>query len=185
MPSNHSEPLPNSHGPSEGEQAAMYRIAYEQGLRTLDDQRDELNGVRSRAGAYMAFQGSATAFLIGATLSQVAPQPGFWFPWAASAGTVAFIVSLVFMILLLRPKYVFNFRQSPKFIINEYIHYDIPCPSEADLLKRMSMDIDGFIFENEKSLAAIRNQYKWLVIFGAVSLLLWISAIWVFGRVGV
>src|SRR5664280_1806938 len=54
--------VPGRRGGS-GDAAALYRIAYEEGKRALDDQVDELNGIRGRAVQFTAFVGSSTAFL--------------------------------------------------------------------------------------------------------------------------
>lgn len=179
--SSHSPMLePEDSGSSE-----LYKIAYDLGLRTLEDQRDELNGARTRACAYMAFVGSATGFLVGTTLRGASAPAGGWFYMLAIAGTATFVFALLFMCMLLFPRLPFNFGQSPKFIVEQYIERDVPPPTKEELLRQLCMDWDEYIMENGRSLKPIRQNYRLLMISGGLSLILWTSAIWMFGRVGV
>jgi hypothetical protein len=177
-----AQPVPP---PEETDRSDVYRLAYDLGLRTLDDQRDELNGIRTRAGAYMAFVGSATGFLVGTTLRGASAESGTWFFPVAAAGTATFIIALIYMARLLSPGLEFDFRQSPEIIITDYIETQIPqLPSKTQVLRDLSLEWNASIIENEGNLKPLRKRYRAVIIWGGASLVFWTSAIWMFGRVG-
>ena len=107
---------------SSSDQQALYQVAYELGLRTLEDQRDELNGIRTRAGSFMAFVGSATAFLVGTSV-QGSSRGGF-FLVVAIVATIFSSLAVVCLLSLLRPRR-FDFRLSPGVLVDRSMM--LPC----------------------------------------------------------
>ena len=81
--------------------APLERLAYEEGKRALADQTDELNGIRNRAVSYMAFVGSATAFLVGTGLK--AAHRDAWFYSLAVLASAASLSTLALISLVLSP----------------------------------------------------------------------------------
>src|SRR3954454_17779051 len=74
----------------------MYRVAYKESQRTLDDQADELTGIRTRAVQYLAFIGTATAFLVGASLKTFERDTPFYAISITATGlSVLMLVSVI------------------------------------------------------------------------------------------
>ena len=184
----HAMVEPDGHGlpaplPGSSDRAALYRVAYEQGLRSLTDQVDELSGLRTRAVSYMAFIGTATAFLVTATLR------------SATAGTPFFVCALLATLFVawatiqlgrtIHPGLEFTFRLDARQIIARWIDREVPAPSEADLLRSLSGWLSVYVEQNEVALKKVRWRFNQVVMCGGTGLLLWTVAIWAFGRVGV
>jgi len=155
----------------------LYRIAYDHGLRTLDDQRDELNGVRGRAGQFMAFVGSATAFLVGAGLRS--PDRDWVFYLVAACGTFLIVGALACLVFVLSPRSKFVLTMDPGMLVDEWIDRQVPKrPTEADLLRHLAKRIQGMIDENDTRLTAIRWWYLGTVVLGTVALACWVGLVW-------
>jgi len=163
--------------PAPAAEAGLYRIAYEHGLRTLDEQRDELNGVRARAGQFVAFTGSATAFLVGAGL-QSPTRDGFFYAFAG-LGTSLVLVSLICLVVVLGPRWKFALTMDPGTLVDKWIDRQVPArPSEADLLRALAKRISRMIDDNEKPLGLIRSWYLSTVASGTLALLTWTFLVW-------
>ncbi len=155
--------------------ASLYRLAYEQGLRTLEDQRDELNGLRTRACSFIAFVGSATAFLVGTSVGGLQRTDTFRF--LAFSATAATFLAIACLILVLRPR-TFDLRLSPKTLVERWIERSVPKPSEEDLLRGLAVVLDEMQAGNVAKLAWIRAWYLGLIGFGAIGLSLWTMLVW-------
>ena len=158
--------------------ASLYRIAYEEARRTITDQVDELNGMRNRAVSYMAFIGTAAAFLVRTG------SPELMFYILAIAATASVAWATVQLCRVIRPGISFTIRLDPRDIITSFIDRQVPRPSEAQLLRSLAGWSANYIDENEKGLEKIRSRFSHVVIFGGGGLLLWTIAVWVFGTVG-
>lgn len=161
----------------------MYRLAYDQGLRSLADQASEIDGMRTRAISYMAFVGTATAFLVTSTLRSTSPGTPFYV--AAALGTVSFLVAIILLARLIHPGIKFTLKINPRYIVEDWIDRDIPAPSEAAILRGLSGWFACYIEKNETGLDKLRFRFNGLIISASVGLLLWIFAVWAFGRVGI
>src|SRR5690349_1031373 len=73
----------------------LYKVAYEESRRTLDDQADELNRIRDRAVQFEVFIGAATAFLVGTGLQ--APHRDTTFRILAGVATAASVMMILFL----------------------------------------------------------------------------------------
>lgn len=164
--------------PSRAEQASadLYRVAYDQSLRALDDQLDELSGIRGRASAYMAFIGSATAFLVGTGL-KATHRDALFYGFALPA-SVATLVALVTLGLLLRPIAGWENRMSATVLIDKWIDREVPGPSLADLLKNLALRQDRSRGNNEARLVRIRALYLGVVGSGGLGIVLWSALVW-------
>ncbi len=163
----------------------MYRIAYEQGLRTLDDQAAEVDGMRARAVSFMAFIGTATAFLVGTTVRTAPPglSPAFVTVAVIATGLVAWATFQ--LVLLVRAGHEFTLRLNPGDIIRKWIDSRVPVPSESRLLRDLSGWLEVYIEKNEEGLDRLRARFNRVIAFGGFGLFSWTVAIWVFGRVGI
>lgn len=162
--------------------SSLYRIAYEEGRKSLSDQVDELNGMRNRAVSYMAFILSATAFLVGTTLRTA--SPGALFYATAVIASALTIWAIVHLALTIWPRVDFIFQLDPSGIVTDFIDRDIPRPTEAELLRSLSGWISVYLEANEKALKKIRYRFTNVVISGALGLLIWTLMAWFFSRVG-
>lgn len=164
------------------EAAKLYRVAYEEGRKSIADQAVELSGIRTRAVSYMAFIGTATAFLVTTTLKSASSAWPFY--------TLAILASLLMVWALFQlgrtiwPARKFTFRIDPLEIINRYIEREVPAPSENELLRKLSKFYGNYIDNNEIQLKRVRSAFTQVVLFGGVSLFCWTITVWLFGAVG-
>lgn len=161
----------------------LYRVAFEEGRRGIADQVDELNGMRTRAVSYMAFIGTAAAFLVTTTLRSAIPGGAFYL--IAILATISVTWATVQLCRVVRPRLPFTIRFDPRDIITNFIDREIPRPTEAQLLRSLAGWSARYIEENEESLRRIRYRFSHVIMFGGGGLLLWTVAVWIFGRVGV
>jgi hypothetical protein len=119
--------------------ADLYRVAYVESQRTLDDQQDELKGMRDRAVSFTAFVGAATAFLVGTGLHATNRDVLFYI--LASLASALSALSIVLLIALLNPssKRKWNYRMSAASLIDGWIENEVPGPSEAQFLRALAM----------------------------------------------
>ncbi|WP_445156030.1 hypothetical protein ACTWLI_07650 [Arthrobacter sp. Hor0625] len=162
---------------------SLYRVAFEEGRRSISDQVDELNGIRTRAVSYMAFIGTATAFLVTTTLRSAAP--GGLFYVVAILATLSVAWATVQLCRVIRPGLDFTIRLDPRDIITNFIDRQVPRPSEAQLLRSLAGWSGRYIDDNDNALEEIRRRFSHVILFGGGGLLLWTIAVWLFGRVGV
>jgi hypothetical protein len=169
----------------------MYKVAYEEGKRLVDDQLAELDGMRQRSVQFLAFIGSATAFLVGTSLGRVS-QVGVAYEivplllaGAASAASLIAIYLVVTMLLALskderlKPTN-WRFRLSPEVLIR-WIEPEVPQPDEVDFLRNLA-DVYQKMYEyNEPRLKRLRKFYTAFVAIGFFQLVLWASVAWING----
>lgn len=78
----------------------MFKAAYNEGRSSVDKQYSALNATRTRSVQFMAFVGSATAFLVGSAVSgTVQRSVGFYL--VLILATLISVAALVFLILIL------------------------------------------------------------------------------------
>ena len=150
----------------------MYRVAYVEGQRALDDQREELNGLRERAATFVGFVGAAIGFLVGTAAGVRADHDVL----DVVVLTVASLVSLAMVsavTVLLIPRAGWSFRLSSQILVDEWIEGDGDRPSEADFLRALAKRYDGMRVENEQRLRSLRSSYVAVVISGSVAVLSW------------
>lgn len=159
---------------------SLHAYAYDQGLRALDDQRDELNGIRTRAVQFVAFVGAASGFLVGSALGSSDADSDLFYV-VASIASIASVVMLVCVALVLSPAKKFEYRLDPNVLVQQWIERDVPRrPTQPELLSGLAKLQSGMIQDNETSLNKWRRQYRVLIISGLVSLSLWMAAVWIF-----
>jgi hypothetical protein len=161
----------------------MYRLAYEESQRSLDDQRDELNGIRDRSVNFVAFVGAATAFLVGIGLHTAnADRDAIYFV-LAGAGTAGSLHLLVEVFLLLRPSSSnpWQYRLSGGSLISGWIESDVPAPDLAQFLRALAEINDSMRASNERLLRGVRNCYRRLVLGGSAQLIVWAVLVWLRG----
>src|SRR4051794_11682018 len=96
-----SQASPNLPAHVYDQKQGMYKIAFDESVRALKDQVDELSGIRTRLVSFLAFIGAATAFLVGSSLTRATRDGAFY--GLASLGTILLIATIAIVIALLRP----------------------------------------------------------------------------------
>jgi hypothetical protein len=157
---------------------SQYRIAYEQVQRAVDDQTDELNGIRDRAVAYAAFIGAATAFLVGSTVKGIAHDATYLA--LASSGTLVFVVSIIALWRVIRPtKKAWQIRLSGAVLVDDWIDSrDVPKPTDAQLIRALALRYDQMREANEVVLGGLRRSYVTYIVASMIQLAMWIVLAW-------
>lgn len=156
----------------------VYRYAYDEAKRSLDDQTDELSGIRQRALSFLAFVGAATAFLVGTTVKGYS-HTDFLFYALASAATFLILVGVILLFLVLAPiRMPWGYRVSGADLIDCWIQSEVPVPNEGTFLRTLTREYDKMRETNEAILTRIRWLYISLIVCTAVQLVLWITLTW-------
>lgn len=177
----------------------MYKVAYEEAKRVCLEQLAELDSMRQRSVQFLAFAGSATAFLVGTGLSN---QPGderslafFVHAGIASAASVASIIYVASILLslvppvgargsLLRPwrlrRAMWNFQLDARVFVEEWIDPEVGRSSEADFYRDLALHYGEKDGENESQLDTIRAWYLRFVIAGSTQIVLWAALVWIY-----
>ena len=168
----------NQAGKPKGEvPVEAYRIAFEEGRRRLDEQRDELNVLRTRAVTFIAFIGTATAFLVGTGLSSTVRAKHF--QTIALTGTCLTLGGLACLVVILWPRWKFAFSMEPKTLVERWLDRDVPAnPTETQLLRAWAGKQQSSIDRNHTSLEWMRWLYLGLVVAGPLGLACWTWLIW-------
>jgi hypothetical protein len=161
----------------------VYKVAFEESVRALEDQVEELTGIRQRLVGYLGFVGAATAFLVGSSLR---PQVGgptdrdAWFYVLAISGTSLMVVSIVCAIFLLWPRLTkLSTTASAKLIIGRHIERELsPVQSESELYRSLALYNDGAVDENDTVLERARKFYFGAIVVGALQLCVWVVLVW-------
>jgi hypothetical protein len=158
----------------------MYKLAYEEAKRSIDDQRDELNGIRGRSVSFVAFVGSATAFLAGSGLRVSHPDRDALFYTLATIASAGALVMLLQLYRLLRPskKLSWQYRLSADTLVQQWIESDVPAPNTGQFVRALTHTYDEMRVANEKLLDFIRRHYVWLVLVGSAQVILWAALVW-------
>jgi hypothetical protein len=167
---------------SSGDKTNMYRVAFDESVRALKDQVDELSGIRQRIVSYLAFIGSATAFLVGSSLKAPEGRDDLFY-YLAIAGTTFMGGAIVCATFLLWPKFTsIGATSSAKKVIEGMIERQMsPIQTDAEFYHDLAMYNDNAVDKNDSKLAWSRGLYFAAVICGAVQLTIWIVLVWLRG----
>lgn len=182
----------NSLGKS-GQIIDAYKAAADVGRLAVVDQVSELDAIRTRSSTFLAFVGSATAFLVGTAVkgSDGNPSPGFVI--AGLVGTVALAALLVVFTSVMigstrwywpKEQMLWDSRQSGRMYA-DWLHGDLanaapdtPIAFYRHLANQYELQFNS----NRIYLTTIRNRYLALVVMGFVVLVTWGVAAWLFGK---
>lgn len=167
--------------PADRDAAELYSVAYAESQRTLDDQQDELKGMRDRAVAFTTFVGAATAFLVGTGLSVTHRDITFYTLAAVASAFSAVWILLLIALLNPRKKKKWNYRLSAESLITGWIETEVPGPSKAQFLRALALTYDEMRTANEDLLGPLRTTYRWLIIVGSAQVTLWAALVWLKG----
>lgn len=180
---------------------AMYRVAYDEGMRTIDDQVSELDSMRQRSLSFLSYTGAATAFLVGAGINQDT-RTGSFRVLAACASLVSVVAILTTALVLFgfhfrvtkeqraRPDFglgrriaawhQWQFRVNAQVLVNKWIDVDLGGDAEREFLRSLALFYDEEARENSRKLRSIRGFYYTSVLTGASAILLWAALVWIY-----
>ena len=178
------------HVPGESEaarQAELYAKAAEIAKDSLDDQLAELDAMRGRAVQFLAFVGSATAFLVGTAISG-AEMRGGWFAAIGGAASVGFVALLVLLRSLLTgsarwwggPAMDWNLRQDAT-TLTEWLDERGSRISQAAFYRYLVESYREQTVDNDGYLRALRRRYIAFLYLGSGGLLVWGALAWFYG----
>jgi hypothetical protein len=148
---------------------ALYKVAYDEAVRTLPEQEAVIEGLRSRAGVLFSAAAITTSFLGARAL-----HGGDWSTssWLA---LVAFIGVATAFLAILWPRR-WEVAANPHVVIRTYIESAEPVSIE-DLHRELSFHIYGSYLVNRGGLARLVVYFQVANVLFAVELVLWIAAI--------
>lgn len=165
--------------------AALYRLAYDEGVRSIDDQKNELSSIRQRSLQYLAFVGAATGFLVAAGIKNPNRNPMYY--GIAISSTTLSVVSLFLITLILLGVRIgkstsnsWNFIVHSRAVIENLIEPDVGSIDEAGLLKELALSYDDQAIKNEVEIKKIRTTYIIFLICASVQLILWTWLVWAY-----
>jgi hypothetical protein len=159
----------------------LYKVAYQEAQRALDDQLSEINTVRDRSVQFTLFVGATTGFLVGAGLQSAHRDMAFYTLASIATALSAAFIGLLMAVLGPSTSKLWHYRVSARSLISGWIETEIPLPNDASFFRRLAQQYDDWHVENEKFIRNIRRGYRWLIIVGAVQLSLWVVLVWAKG----
>lgn len=173
----------------------LYEDAYQEAKRSVDAQMSELDSMRARAISFVAFVGSATAFLIGSSLKAtegvgVRPEGFYFFSSVATILSALTVVALIGLLLTLVPwidedkrrrfgLVRWNFRMSATQIMKNWVEpKSIP---KSHYFRSMALVYDRSAEKNMKPLRGMRTLFAVVLVCGSLQLVAWSALLWTFG----
>jgi hypothetical protein len=154
------------------ERSAAYELAYEEGVRALDEQRVVIDAFRTRAGLLLSAAAIATSFLGGAAL-QSGPSLLTWLAIAA------FVLLGGGVVLILWPRGDWEYAARPRRVIESYIE---PDALELPLIHRdLAYHMDASYLLNRGHLRHLVRLFRACSILLVVEIVAWVMALIVDG----
>lgn len=192
----------------EGVRVELLKAAYEAGHRALDQQYSALTAIRQRSVQFMAFVGSATAFLVGSAIS-AAPTRGILFYVSLVSATVISLASLLFLFLVLlalvrKPdldaegnrklslhkrhywmiwrwgRAEWNFSVDPEVLIEDWVNPRINPSGISEFYRDLALHSQSQLDENDFYMVQIYRWYNLFVAFAALQVIAWSVTAWIF-----
>lgn len=147
----------------------LYRVAYDEAVRALSEQRAVIESFRTRAGLLLSSAAITTSFL--GTQALHGGKPGS-FAWPALTGFV--IVAMAFLTILWPRRW--EFTVNPHEVISTYIESAEPATIE-ELHRELSIHMNSSYLENGKGLRKLVVFLQVANVLLVVEVALWILAI--------
>jgi hypothetical protein len=155
----------------------VYRLAFEQGVRTLEYQDQQVDTVRDRALKLVTITGAITAFLAGTVLREPPGSRNWLFYVLVVSGTVAFAALSFLAWRILRPIQEWIIEISPATIVQSYGDEDVGL---AATYRDLALHTEWSIQENANKVRPILLCYRLSVVAVGVEVIAWVAAAWVF-----
>lgn len=174
-------------GKTRPDRLPLYQVAYDESQRALDEQANELDGMRQRATQFISFVGTATAFLVGTGVKS--PDRDATFFVIALVGSLASLGTILLAVAILTlvrrsgwgfERFQWELRLSASRLV-EWIEPDVGGPDEVDFMKAIALRQDQMRESNEVNLRVVRTRFLWLIILGSVQIVVWAALVWVKG----
>ena len=147
----------------------LYKVAYDEAVRALSEQREMIDGLRSRAGLLFSAAAVTTSFLGAQALQSGGPGR---FYWLALTGFVGVAMA---MLAILWPQR-WEFTANPHEVIGFYIESTSPAPLE-DLHRELVIQMEAGHLQNSAGLAKLVVYFQIANVLLAVEVMLWTIAI--------
>ncbi len=159
-------------GESPDDRPAIYMLAYDEGIRVLEDQARTLEQLRVRMALLLGTATTASAFLAGVVAKAHQDDQDAWYWIGVTLGSVLYAAVLLRVAQALRPKYIWRFNMSPRTIVEGYADHDIPA-TLAETHRGFALINDENIVHNEKTLSRIRVWLDQALTFMIAEIALW------------
>lgn len=165
----------------------LYRVAYEESKRALDDQIAEIDGVRGRVAQFLAFVGTATAFLIGTGLRSP-DRDAVFYGLAVLGSTLTFLTLALAVMIMLGMLFMdgravhwkVGLRLSAKDLVR-WIEPHIHAPDEVDFVRAVTIANGELAEANDEGLVRLRLLYVGFLSSGIAQLTIWAALVWAKG----
>ena len=147
----------------------LYKVAYEEAVRALSEQREMIDGLRSRAGLLFSAAAVTTSFL-GAQALQGGGLGLFC--WLALAGFAGVAMA---MLAILWPRQ-WEFTANPLEVIGFYIASTSPAPLE-ELHRELVIQMEAGYLQNSSGLEKLVVYFQVANVLLVVEVMLWMIAI--------
>jgi hypothetical protein len=144
----------------------LERIAYENGLRTLDKQEKLLEELRARTGVLLAASSLAASLLGGRALDDLHPF------LVLIVALAAFAVSFGASLFVLMPRKEFVFSLGAPHVYEELFEFR---DDAADIHRRLAYDLQRFWDANDRLLEPVRLAFRvaaWSLVVEVLALTL-------------
>lgn len=158
------------------EDAPLYDIALDEARRALDRQLAELGNLRTRAVQFLAFVGSATGFMVGA--SKFSGPHGVWFQPTVWIATVLSFCTVTALALLLSPWTTRMRGIDIDRLLAEWIEVEVGRINRGVMLRDLAIGIDELRRDNEPKLSRVRRLYMSVICLGMLQLAAWAVLVW-------
>jgi hypothetical protein len=146
----------------------LYKVAFDEAVRALSEQRALIESVRGRAGLLLSAAAVTTSFL-GAQALQGGLSAASW------AALASFVGIATLSLAILWPRH-WEFTSNPSELIRGYIEAERPMPME-ELHRDLSLYMHASYRENWQGVDQLVRLFQAASGLLAVEVLLWIVAI--------
>jgi hypothetical protein len=147
----------------------LYKVAYDEAVRALSEQREMIDGLRSRAGLFFSAAAVTTSFL-GAQALQGGKLNLFC--WLALTGFVGVAMAII---AILWPRQ-WEFTANPHEVIGVFIESTSPVSLE-ELHRELAIDMEAGHLRNSAGLEKLIVYFQVANVLLAVEVILWTIAI--------
>jgi len=161
------------------DRALWIALALDAGFEGLRTQRDEMNGIRTRALAFFATTIAGSGFFLAKVVDAL--------PEDRNPGMIALLVTgyalslaqLLLVLVTVMPRVNFEYILRPKSLV-EWMTESHGAPSREAAMVELVNTQTTMIERNRKSLQKIRRRYFYLLVVSVGVIIYWSSALWVF-----
>jgi len=150
--------------------SSIEEVVYDEARRGLDQQRETVDALRTRAGIVLAAASLITTFLGGQALGDDAPICG-----SAVVAIVAFLLLVASLLVVLLP-WQFEFSMKPADLIRDYV--DVTDKPELEVVLRdLALHYKTSHTNNGPKMQALIWSFRIAVVLLAVEVTAWLIAL--------